>query len=86
MHHVSYILSLDKNARPRIPFLWVSYYVSRLLTSPCNNFTPQIKGSFCSLNVMYHNHSSLGVLQLPWCATTYHWNAYNYATTSTGML
>ena len=21
------------------------------------------------LNVMYHNHSSLGVLQLSWCAT-----------------
>ena len=29
---------------------------------------------FCGLNVMYHNHSSLGVLQLPWCATTSQWN------------
>ena len=49
---------------------------------------------------MYHNHSSPGVLQLPWCATTSlvcynfpvecgttsYWNAYNYVTTSTGML
>ena len=23
---------------------------------------------------MYHNHSSPGVLQLPWCVTTSHWN------------
>ena len=23
---------------------------------------------------MYHNHSSPGVLQLPWCATTSQWN------------
>ena len=36
----------------------------------CNTFTPQIKGSFCGLNVMYHNHGSSCVLQLPWCATT----------------
>ena len=34
----------------------------------CNTFTPQIKGSCCGLNVMYH--SSPGVLQLPWCTTT----------------
>ena len=31
----------------------------------CNTFTPQIKGSLCDLNVMYHNHSSPGALQLP---------------------
>ena len=32
-------------------------------------------------------HSSPGVLQLPLeCATTSLWNAYNYATTSNGML
>ena len=36
----------------------------------CNTFTPQIKESFCGLNVRYHNHGSPGVLQLPWCATT----------------
>ena len=33
-----------------------------------NTFTSKIKGSFCSLNVIYHNHSSPGVLtvlQLP---------------------
>ena len=49
----------------------------------CNTFTPQIKGSFCGLNVMYHNHSSPGVLQLlsgMWynfpveCGTTFQWN------------
>ena len=40
----------------------------------CNTFTPQIKGSFCGLNVMYHNHSSPGVLQLSWYATTSQWN------------
>ena len=39
------------------------------LKSTCNTFTPQIKGSFCSLNVIYHNLSSPGVLQLPWCGT-----------------
>ena len=38
-----------------------------------NTFTPQIKGSSCGLNVMYHNHSSPGVLELPWCATTSQW-------------
>ena len=52
----------------------------------CITFTPQIKGSFCGLNVMYHNHNSPGVLQLPWYATTSQWNAYNYATTSTGTV
>ena len=40
----------------------------------CNPFTPQIKGSFYGLNVMYHNHSSPGVLQLPRCATISQWN------------
>ena len=42
----------------------------------CNTFTPQIKGSasFCGINVMYLNHSSPGVLQLPWRATTFQWN------------
>ena len=44
----------------------------------CNTFTPQIKGSFCGLNVMYHNHSSPGVLQLPWCATISQWNAVQF--------
>ena len=39
-----------------------------------NTFIPQIKGSFCGLNVMYHNHSSAGVVQLPCCATTFQWN------------
>ena len=34
----------------------------------------QIKGSFCDLNVMHHNHSSPGVLQLPWCAAISQWN------------
>ena len=29
----------------------------------CNTFTP-LKRSFCSINVMYHNHSSPGMLQL----------------------
>ena len=59
----------------------------------CNTFTPQIKGSFWGLNVMYHNHSSPGVLQLPWCATTSQWNVVQlpigmhiHATISTGML
>ena len=41
------------------------------LMSTCNTFSPQIKGSFSSLNVMYHNLSSPGVLQLPWCATVW---------------
>ena len=40
----------------------------------CNTFTPHIEGSLCGLNVMYHNHNSPGVLQLPWCATTSQWN------------
>ena len=40
----------------------------------CNTFTPQLNGSFCGFNVMYHNYSSPGVLQLPWCATTSQWN------------
>ena len=40
----------------------------------CNPFTLQINGSFYGLNVMYHNHSSPSVLQLPWCATTSQWN------------
>ena len=35
-----------------------------------NTFTPLIKSNFCGLNVMYHNYSSPGMLQLPWCATT----------------
>ena len=68
----------------------------------CNTFTPQIKGSFCGLNVMYVSQQPQlpGVLQLPWSATTSqvcynfpmecgitsHRNAYNYATTSTDML
>ena len=43
-------------------------------TNICNTFASQIKGSFCGLNMMYHNHSSPGVLQLPWCATTSQWN------------
>ena len=30
--------------------------------------------SFCGLNVMYHNHISPGVLQLPCCATASQWN------------
>ena len=49
----------------------VCMYVSCI----CNTFTHQIiKGNFCGLNVMYHNHSSPGVLQLPWYATTSQWN------------
>ena len=40
----------------------------------CTTFTPQIKGSLCGLNVMYHNHSSPGALQLPCCAITSQWN------------
>ena len=28
----------------------------------------------------------LGVLQLPWCATTSHWNAYNYQWYAPGLL
>ena len=49
----------------------VPTYVTSII---CNTFTPQIKGSFYGLNVMHHNHSSPGVLQLPWCATTLQWN------------
>ena len=67
----------------------------------CNTFTPQIKGICCGLNVMYHipqlsrcvttslvcYNFHWNVLQLPLeCATTSHRNAYNYATTSNGML
>ena len=40
----------------------------------CNIFTLQIKGSFCCLNIMYHNHSFPGVLHFPYCATTSQWN------------
>ena len=43
-------------------------------TCICNTFTPQIKGNFCGLNAIYHNHSSPYVLQLSWCATTSQWN------------
>ena len=50
-------------------------YVCMYVSCICNTFTHQIiKGSFCGLNVMYHNHSSPGVLQLPWCANTSQWN------------
>ena len=47
---------------------------SHNLKVTCNTFTTQIKGSFCGSNVMYHNHNSPGVLQLPWCTTTFQWN------------
>ena len=40
-------------------------------------------GSKGATKVMYVAH--IGVLQLPWCATTSHWNAYNYARTTSGM-
>ena len=47
----------------------------------------QIKGSCCGLNVMYQlpQLSRCVTIQLPWCATTSHWNAYNYAITSNGI-
>ena len=39
------------------------------------------KGKF----VLQSDVAHIGVLQLPWCATTSHWNAYNYARTTNGM-
>ena len=50
---------------------YVSMYVCMHV---CNTCTPQIKVSFCGLHVMYHNHSSPGLLQLSWGATTSQWN------------
>ena len=47
---------------------------STVIMNICNTFTPQIKRNFYGLNVMYHNHSSPGVLQLSWCATASQWN------------
>ena len=60
------------HCRFRVPH-W--HHITPVHINQCNTFTPQIKGSFCGINMLYHNHSSPGVLQLPWCAITFQWNA-----------
>ena len=86
-------------------FMWVSEYknlsstcICKILNHThtytlCNTYTPHIKRSFRCLNVVYHNRSSPGMLQLPRCTTTSQrlvvqlsTGMNNYATTSTGIL
>ena len=66
--------------KPVIYSKFVEYSMHVHYKYKCNTFTPQIKGICCGLNVMYH------IPQLSKCATTSHWNAYNYATTFNGTL